>query len=259
MRGSEISSLRPQCVILAGGLGTRVRHLNASVPKALLPVNGTPFIDHQLGWLGSHGVAEVLLSIGYLGSQLREHVGSGEKYGLRVRFVDEGEVLRGTAGALRFALDAGALGERFLLTYGDSYLPIDFGAFALAFARSGAPAMMSVVRNQGRWDKSNTIVEDGVIQLYDKRPSAADAARMQHIDYGLLAFERRVIEQRVGAGARADLADVLHALSLEGTLAAYEVTERFYEIGSVQGLADLEAFLARPSSRPQPVDREERG
>jgi NDP-sugar pyrophosphorylase family protein len=243
LSSSETISAGHQCVILAGGLGTRVRHLNAGVPKALLPVNGRPFIDHQLGWLGSHGVEEVVLSIGYLGAQLREHVGSGEQYGLQVRFVDEGEQLRGTAGALRYALDTGALRERFLVTYGDSYLPIDFGALALAFERSSAPALMSVVRNEGRWDKSNTIVEDGVIQLYDKRPGAADAARMQHIDYGLLAFERRLIEERVATGARADLAVVLHALSLEGALAAYEVTERFYEIGSVQGLADLEAFL----------------
>lgn len=259
MSGSETSSLRPQCVILAGGLGTRVRHLNASVPKALLHVNGRPFIDHQLAWLGSHGVEEVVLSIGYLGAQLREHVGVGERYGLRVRYVDEGEVLRGTAGALRFALDAGVLRERFLLTYGDSYLPIDFAAFAAAFARSGAPAMMSVIRNQGRWDKSNTIVEDGAIQLYDKHPSAADYARMQHTDYGLLAFDRRVIEERVAAGARADLADVLHALSLERSLAAYEVRERFYEIGSEQGLADLEAFLAVTSAAPAQLEREEQG
>ena len=259
MKPAEASSSGPQCVILAGGLGTRVRHLNASVPKALLPVNGRPFIDHQLGWLGAHGVEEAVLLIGYLGAQLREHVRGGEQYGLRVRYVDEGELLRGTAGALRFALDAGALRERFLLTYGDSYLPIDFGAFAAAFARSGAPAMMSVVRNQGRWDRSNTIVEAGVITLYDKRPGAEDYARMQHIDYGLLAFERRVIEERVAAGARADLADVLHALSLEGSLAAYEVPERFYEIGSEQGLADLEAFLARAGATPQRFEREERG
>jgi NDP-sugar pyrophosphorylase family protein len=119
--------------------------------------------------------------------------------------------------------------------------------------------MMSVVRNQGRWDRSNTIVEAGAIKLYDKRPSAADYAQMQHIDYGLLAFERRVIEERVPAGARADLADVLHALSLEGSLAAYEVPERFYEIGSERGLADLEAFLARSGATPGQLEREECG
>lgn len=259
MSDAQLCSPRPQCVILAGGLGTRVRHLNASVPKALLPVSGKPFIDHQLGWLGRHGIEEAVLLIGYLGAQLREHVGGGEQYGLRVRYIDEGEVLRGTAGALRFALDQGALRESFLLTYGDSYLPIDFGAFAAAFARSGAPAMMSVVRNQGRWDKSNTIVEAGAIRLYDKQPSAADYARMEHIDYGLLAFERRVIEERVASGARADLAGVLHALSLEGALAAYEVPERFYEIGSEQGLADLEAFLARAAATPRQFEREEHG
>jgi NDP-sugar pyrophosphorylase family protein len=239
-----------QCVILAGGLGTRMQHLTATRPKALIEVNSRPFIDHQLAWLATHGVEEVVLSIGHLGTQLRDHVGDGRGLGLVVRYVDEGQVLRGTAGALRFALDSGALRERFLLTYGDSYLPIDFAAFAQAFERSGAPAMMSVVQNQGRWDRANTIVEAGAIVLYDKRPSPADFARMLHIDYGLLAFERSLIEQRIAPERHADLADLLHALSLAGVLAAYEVQTRFYEIGSQQGLADLEDFLSAAGAKP---------
>ena len=239
-----------QCVILAGGLGTRMQHLTANVPKALIAVNGRPFIDHQLEWLQRHGVDEVVLSIGHLGQLLREHVADGQRFGLRVCYVDEGSLLRGTAGALRFALDSGVLRERFLLTYGDSYLPIDFAACAQAFERSGAPALMTVVRNQGRWDRSNAIVEAGAIVLYDKRPSAADYARMQHIDYGLLAFQRSLIAERVPAGPRADLAVLLHELSLEQALAAYEVPTRFYEIGSPQGLADLEAFLSGAREAP---------
>jgi NDP-sugar pyrophosphorylase family protein len=240
-----------QCVILAGGLGTRMQHLSANVPKALIPVRGLPFIDHQLHWLASHGVDEVVLSIGHLGKQLRDHVKDGAQFGLAVRYVDEGTELRGTGGALRFALDAGVLRERFLLTYGDSYLPIDFGACFQAFERSGAPALMTVVRNQGRWDTSNAIVEAGTIVLYDKRPSVADFARMQHIDYGLLAFERALIAERIATGERADLAVLLHQLSLEGALAAHEVPTRFYEIGSPPGLADLEAFLSERSGAPR--------
>ncbi len=229
-----------QCVILAGGLGTRMRPYTTTRPKALVPVNGTPFVDHQLRWLASHGVDEVVLSIGHLGEMLRDHVGDGARLGLRVRYVDEGTNLRGTAGALRLALDEGALAERFLLTYGDSYLPIDFGAFARAFERSGRLAMMAVFRNAGRWDKSNAIVEGDRVARYDKRrPDAA----MQHIDYGLTGMRRDVVAARVAPGAPADLADLLHALSLEGQLAAYEVTTRFYEVGSPEGLADLERFL----------------
>lgn len=233
-----------QCVILAGGLGTRMRPLTDRIPKALLPVNGVPFVDHQLRWLASHGVDEVVLSIGHRGGQIRDHLGDGARFGLRLRFVDEGEDLRGTGGALRLALDQGALAATFLVTYGDSYLPVDFGEMARAFQRSGAPAMMAVFRNQGRWDRSNVLVEGDRVALYDKRRrDPAAAARMEHIDYGLSALGRAVVEARVAPGAAVDLAEVLHDLSVEGRLAAYPVGVRFYEVGSPQGLADLERFL----------------
>ncbi len=237
-----------QCVILAGGLGTRMGHLTARIPKALISVNGVPFVDHQLSWLRSHGVDEVVLSIGHLGEQIRSHVGDGGRLGIPVRYVDEGEDLRGTAGALRLALDRGVLAETFLLTYGDSYLPVDFGAVAEAFRRSGAPALMVVFRNRGRWDRSNVVVAGDRVMLYDKRRQDPGAAtRMEYIDYGLSALHRSVVEERVPRGATFDLADLLHGLSIEGRLAAYEVTTRFYEIGSPGGLADLERFLVEAS------------
>jgi len=161
-----------------------------------------------------------------------------------VRYVDEGENLRGTAGALHLALEQGVLEEAFLLTYGDSYLPIDFGAFARAFERSGAPAMMAVFHNQGRWDQSNALVSGDRVALYDKRrKDPASAAQMEYIDYGLSALRRSVVVARVPRATPADLADLLYALSVEGQLAAYEVSTRFYEIGSPKGLADLERFL----------------
>src|ERR1700733_2234592 len=105
-----------QCVILAGGLATRMRPLTETIPKAMIPVGGAPFIDHQLTWLSRHGVDQVVLSIGYRGRLLAEHVGDGARFGLRVRVVDEGENLQGTAGALRLADEQGALAETFLLT-----------------------------------------------------------------------------------------------------------------------------------------------
>jgi len=232
-----------QCVILAGGLGTRMGPLTAHRPKALLPVNGRPFVDHQLRWLAAHGVEEAVLCIGHLGGQLRAHVGDGSAHGLRVRYVDEGERLRGTAGALRLALEEGALAESFLLTYGDSFLPVDTASVAQAFRESGAPALMTVLENRGRWGESNAIATRGRVVLYDKGRRDPRAAEMEHIDYGLLAFRRSVVEARVSPSYPADLADLLHALSLAGELAAFEVTTRFYEVGSPQGLADLERFL----------------
>ena len=115
-----------QCVILAGGLATRMRPLTENFPKALLPAGDHPFIHYQLAWLARHGVDEVILCLGYQGALIRDYVGSGSAWGLRVSYTDEGKDLRGTAGALRLCFDQNLLADTFLLTYGDSFLPIDF-------------------------------------------------------------------------------------------------------------------------------------
>jgi len=232
-----------QCVILAGGLATRMRPLTDAIPKALIPAEGKPFVDHQLGWLAAHGVTDVVLSIGYRGDLLRDHVGDGGRFGIRVRYVDEGTELRGTAGALRLAFTEGVLDESFLVTYGDSFLPVDFAAVYAEFVRAAKPALMTVYRNHGRWDSSNVIFEDGSIVLYDKHHRVRPAADFPFIDYGLMAFARRTIADEVPAVGRADLADLLHALSRRGELAGMEVGERFYEIGSLAGLEDFAQWL----------------
>jgi NDP-sugar pyrophosphorylase family protein len=239
-----------QCIILAGGLATRMRPLTDTLPKALLPVAGRPFVDHQLEWLARHGVTRAVLSIGYRGGLLRDHVGDGRRFGLCVTYVDEGPDLRGTAGALRLALAEGALDETFLVTYGDSFLPVDFGAVAEAFRRSGRPALMTVFRNEGRWDTSNVIFEpgggqdEGRVVLYDKHHATRPAADFAFIDYGLSALDRRLIESDVPATGKADLSALFHATSQRGALAGLEVHERFHEIGSPEGLEELTRWIA---------------
>jgi NDP-sugar pyrophosphorylase family protein len=233
-----------QCAILAGGLGTRMQSEAAGLPKALVPVAGRPFVDYQLELLAASGAQDVVFCIGYGGEALQRHVGDGSAYGLSIRYVDEGDELRGTAGALRLALDEGALAEAFFVLYGDSYLPIDLEPVWQAFWRSGLPAMMSVYLNEDRWDTSNAIVSGGQVVLYDKRGTDARATERRWIDYGLSALRADLIQQRIPAGATADLADLYHELSLEGKLAAFEVKERFYEVGSPEGLAELERHLA---------------
>jgi NDP-sugar pyrophosphorylase family protein len=236
-----------QCVILAGGLATRMRPLTDDVPKALIPVDAAPFVDHQLLWLAGHGVTEVVLSIGYRGDRLRAHAGDGARYGIPVRYVDEGVDLRGTAGALRLALDEGVLDESFLVTYGDSFLPIDFGAVARGFRASGRPALMIVLKNEGRWDTSNVIFDGQRVTLYDKHHKMQPASAFSYIDYGLSAIERRVISDEVAPGVKADLADLFFALSTRGDLAGFEVAERFYEIGSPRGLEEFRRWVSARS------------
>jgi NDP-sugar pyrophosphorylase family protein len=232
-----------QCTILAGGLGTRMLPRTESIPKTLLPVLGRPFADYQLQWLRSQGVTKVVYCIGHLGSMIRDYVGDGSAWGLEVRYSDEGESLRGTAGALRLACDNGLLRDRTFVLYGDSWLTASLPEVDDAFLQSRLPALMTVLRNEGRWDTSNVEYADGSIRCYDKTP-APHRSRMTYIDYGLLVWSRDAIARYVPAGVRADLADVLRSLSTEQLLAGFEVQERFYEIGSPSGLADLESFLS---------------
>jgi NDP-sugar pyrophosphorylase family protein len=237
-----------QCLILAGGLGTRMRPITETIPKTLIPVNGEPFLNHQLRWLAAHGVSDVVLSLGHMGERVEAHVKATAGFGVPVRFVHEGSALRGTAGALRLACDLGVLAEDFLVTYGDSYLPIDFGRVAEAFRESGRAGLMTVFKNDGRWDSSNVVFDAGtrMITLYDKGHRLLPAREFAYIDYGLSALKRATVAREIAPGVKSDLAELFHALSLRGELAGFEVTHRFYEIGSPAGLSDLEGFLSSP-------------
>jgi len=223
--------------ILAGGLATRLRPLTETVPKALIEVAGEPFLAHQLRLLRRHGFDRVVLLVGYRGEQIQEFAGDGRAFGLQIEYAFDGPQLLGTAGALRRALPI--LGEAFAVIYGDSYLPCDYHAALAAFHESGKLGLMSVYRNEGLWDSSNVEFTSGRILAYDK---ANRTPAMRHIDYGLGVFHRAAFDN-VPEGRPCDLAAVYVDLLRRGELAAWESPERFYEIGSVEGIESLREFL----------------
>jgi len=228
-----MTALPPVCV-LAGGLGTRLGSKVADTPKPLLTIAGRPFLAWQLDLVASHGARRAVLCVGYRGEQIEQAMGL--RFGdieLRYRYDPPG--LAGTAGAIRGALDD--LGDRFLVLYGDTYLRIDYRAVADCAERSGKPALMTVLRNEGAWDTSNATF-DGRLVRYDKRTPTPD---MSWIDYGLGVLEPAALELVPDA---ADLADVYGALSARDLLAGYPATERFYEIGTPEAFAETERFLS---------------
>jgi NDP-sugar pyrophosphorylase family protein len=229
--------------ILAGGLATRLRPITEKIPKVLIPVAGKPFLVHQLELLRRQGITRVVLCLGHLGEMVREQFGDGSAHGVRLVYSFDGPVLLGTGGALKQALPK--LGEKFFVLYGDSYLPIDFGPVAEAFARSGKLGLMTVYRNEGRYDTSNVVFAEGEIKVYDKQLRLPE---MRHIDYGLSVFRAAALDE-YSAGAKFDLAHLMQRLVTRRELAGFEVAERFYEIGSPAGLAELEALLARQASK----------
>jgi NDP-sugar pyrophosphorylase family protein len=232
--GLDTNVLPPVC-ILAGGLGTRLGERVQDTPKPLLEVAGEPFLVHQLRLLAAHGACEAVVCVGYRGEQIESLLG-GERFGIRIRYSFDSPGLDGTLGAIRRALPQ--LGERFLVLYGDTYLRIDYAACVRAWRDSGLPAMMSVLRNEGRWDTSNVRYEDGRVRAYDKR---APTPEMHWIDYGLGGLTRDALA--VVAEDERELAQLYRRLAELDRLCGYEARERFYEIGTPSGLRETDAFL----------------
>lgn len=228
-----------QIVILAGGLGTRLQSVAPNTPKALVPVADIPFIDHQLTLLKRNGLEDILLCTGHFGEQIESHVGNGSSFGVRIQYSrEQPDNLLGTGGALVNALPF--LREQFMLTYGDSYLPVDFRAMVDRYKSQRFPALMSVFKNDGLWDSSNTRIDGDKVAYYSK---TAVRGECDHIDYGLLIFSRETISRYSAHPLPLDLAQIQGDLVRSGEMGAYTVKERFYEIGKPEGLAELDALL----------------
>jgi len=221
--------------ILAGGKGTRIAAIAGDRPKALLPVAGRPFLDFQLRWLAADGVRDVVMCVGYGAADIRAFAGDGARWGMRIAYSDDGDVPLGTGGALKRALPL--LGDAFLTVYGDALLqcPPQRVAAALGPADDG---VMTVFENRDRWLRSNVAVAGDRVVAYDKE---AAPGKMTYIDYGINAFRTRAFEGFEGAF---DLAGVHRAAIARGTLRALVCTERWYEIGSPEGLAETERFVS---------------
>lgn len=230
--------------ILSGGLATRLQSLTKEIPKALVEVAGKPFIDRQLTLLRSKGIRHVVLCLGYMGEQVERVVGNGEHWDLKVDYSYDGPDLLGTAGALQKARCY--FGDLFWVLYGDSYLNFDYRAVSDYFERSGTDkrGLMTVFANQNRWDKSNVIFKNGNILRYDKMTQTAD---MHHIDYGAAIL--RVSALDLVPKWPYDLAYLYAQLVDSGLMLGYETTERFYEVGSLEGIKDASCYFAELDKR----------
>jgi MurNAc alpha-1-phosphate uridylyltransferase len=227
-----------QAVILAGGLATRMQPRTLTVPKILLDVGGRPFADLQLETLAKCNYQRVVLCIAYLGEQVRAHVGDGARFGLRVEYSEEGPELLGTGGALRAATPL--LEDTFLVTYGDSYLPFDYASPLSALrAHEDCDGVMSVFKNENRWDASNVKCDGAWVLAYEK---GTRDPTFDHIDYGAIALRRSAVLE-LPDGQKCGLDALQTQLAARRRLRACVARERFYEIGSPEGLEALKLRL----------------
>lgn len=245
MSASSSNSPLPSIAVLCGGLATRLRPATSQLPKSMLPVSGEPFIAHQLRLLVRAGFQQFILLCGYLGEQIEEFVQDGSRFGCSVKYSYDGSTLLGTAGAVRRALPL--LGDSFFLVYGDSYCPTDYRRIYSAYQSSGRQALMTVFHNSNQWDRSNAILHDGLVTRYDK--SSGDPT-LHYIDYGVSVFQASTLAA-IPPNEVCDLSSIQSRLADERKLAGLEVFERFYEIGSPQGLAETEQMLQMHSAESE--------
>ena len=228
-----------QCVILAGGLATRLGPITDNIPKSMVLVENRPFLEYQIELLKKNGLTDIVFCIGHKGDIIQNHFGDGSNINITISYSLE-DTLLGTGGALRKATNI--LKDSFLVLYGDSYLDIDYRKIINYLKQIDCPALLAVYKNEGKFDTSNVIFIDGELVLYDKQNVTKE---MQYIDSGLSILSKRIVKQYIPRNTFYDLADCYNVLSRNNQLAGYEVTERFYEIGSTSGLQDFKNFIKR--------------
>jgi len=225
-------------VILAGGLGTRLRPLTSEVPKALIPIGGKPFLHHQIDLLKRRGIRDIVLCVGHLGDRVKDYFGDGRWLGVRIRYSEEKGHLLGTAGAIKNAEPL--LRDDFFLMYGDSYLMIDYREIMRYFRRFDRLGLMVVWRNVDRFERSNVMVEGNLVTAYNKDQKGPD---MVYINYGLSVLRKEALAF-IPAGKPFSQEDFYQILIDQGELLTFEVEQRFYEIGSPKGLEEFGMLIA---------------
>ena len=226
-----------QCVILAGGLATRLRPITNKIPKSMIKIKNNSFLEYQIELLRRNDISEIILCVGYLGEQIEEYFGNGKKLGVNIKYSYENEQLLGTGGTIRNALDL--LNNYFFVLYGDSYLDVNYKEIYNYFLKINYPSLLVIYKNNNKWDRSNVIFKNGIVEVYDKNNYIPE---MEFIDYGLSILSKRVL-MRIPENVSYDLANLYKGLSVEKRLAGYEVLERFYEIGSKEGLREFKNYI----------------
>ncbi len=214
----------------------RLGDLAKNRPKSMVKVQGKPFLEYQLELLRRGGITNIVLCIGHMGEQIKSQFGDGEKWGINIKYSSEDKPL-GTAGALKKA--EALLNDTFFTMYGDSYLFLDFSHIMSYFESQNKLALMTVYKNYDQYDRSNTVVEGNLVRKYSKKDRTQD---MVHIDYGANIFRKEALKM-IPENQFYSLDDLFPRLIEMDELLAFEVKERFYEIGSPQGLKEFEEYI----------------
>lgn len=230
-----------QAVILAGGLGTRLRPLTEKIPKPMVQVLGKPFLWHMLRVLSNRGVKDVVLATGYLSRVIEDYFRDGSELGIRIRYSVEPSP-RGTGGALLLAENM--LQENFFVLYGDSLLEMDYRSLWDFHLSHGFTSTIVVYDNSDNTSVRNNVSIDreGIVVAYDKSGSTPD---LGYVEAGVLVFSKKIFDIFPKKDVVSIETDIYPELIKRKQLIAYPSTERFYDIGTPSRLAEFVDFLKK--------------
>lgn len=226
-----------QSVIVAGGLGTRLRPITYEVPKSMVRVNGKPFLEHQIQRLESGGIKTLLLCIGYLGEQIREYFGDGSRFGVNIKYSVEEKPL-GTGGALKNAEKE--LEKEFILLNGDTVTQVDYKKLMEIHKSSGKTGLVLLYDNSERIAANNiSLGKDGLVTAYSKKSSIG----MTHVDAGVYVFNKKVLSL-IPKNRKVSLeAEIFPKLIKQKELLGCKTKQRFYDMGTPERLKKMEEIL----------------
>jgi NDP-sugar pyrophosphorylase family protein len=174
-----------------------------------------------------------------MGEMIQSTVGDGSKFNLKISYSSDGSKLLGTGGAIKKALPR--LGNQFFILYGDTFLPINFNHVQEVYFLDSYPLLMTVLKNNGQWDRSNVLLkENNVVDYSKKKPTNA----MHYIDYGLSVVSADIFKN-YDQNSYIDLSEIYEELSKYNKIKALEVFERFYEIGTPKSLLETEGYFLK--------------
>lgn len=225
--------------MLAGGLGTRLRPLTDTCPKPMIPFHGRPFVEYLIEHLRDHGFERIVLLLGYLADQVRDHFGDGKRFGVSIDYVVS-PVADETGTRLRRA--RAMLDPIFMLAYCDNYWPMPFDAMWAKYVRAGRAAQVVVYRNRDGYTRDNlAVAADGRVTVYDKSRAAPGLAG---VDIGFILMRREAVDLLPDGNVGFE-ANVYPRLVADGQLGAFETDHRYYSVGTLARLPETERFLAR--------------
>lgn len=225
-----------QAVILAGGLGTRLRPITERIPKPMVEVAGEPFLVRIVRWLQQQDFRRLLLLLSYRGEMVSDYFGDGRRFGVSIEYSLESSPL-GTGGALRNGL--AKLEDEFLLLYGDSYLPIDYRPVTAAFPTPPCQGLMVVYDNRlaDTGVKNNVAVDaHNWVARYVKNQFESN---LGYVEAGVLCFRREVFEPLPGGQVISMEQELYPKLIAERQLRAFVTTQRFFDIGTPERLEEF--------------------